>query len=135
MPAPLDLAVRALRHRDRSAADVDARLEQAGVGDEERRATLEALRRLGYLDDARFAAARARALAERGQGDRAIRADLERQGVGPDDCEAALALLEPEHARAELVVARRGAGPATARYLARKGFGEDAVEASVARDP
>jgi regulatory protein len=131
----LGLAVRALRHRDRAAADVGARLERAGVGEDDRRETLDALQRLGYVDDARFARSRARALAARGNGDRAIRFDLERQGVASDDAEAALAELEPERSRAEAIVARRGRGPATARYLARKGFGEDALEAAVAHDP
>jgi hypothetical protein len=41
--------------------------------------------------------------------------------------------------RAERVVAARGPGPRTARYLASKGFGEDAVEAALgagfANDP
>jgi len=131
----LGVAVRALQHRDRAAADVDARLERAGVGEDERRETLDALQRLGYVDDARFAASRAQALAARGHGDRAIRFDLQRQGVTSEDAEAAVAKLEPERARAEAIAARRGPGPATARYLARRGFGEDALEAAVAHDP
>jgi regulatory protein len=131
----LDLAVRALRHRDRAAADVDARLEQAGVDEDERRETLDALQRLGYVDDERFAAARARTLAARGQGDEAIRFDLRRQGVGEEEAEAALGTLEAERTRAETIVAARGRGPATARFLARRGFGPEAVEAAVAPDP
>jgi hypothetical protein len=43
---------------------------------------------------------------------------------------AALAGLEPEAARAERIVASRGRSPATARFLARKGFGEEAVESA-----
>ena len=35
---------------------------------------------------------------------------------------------EPERERAQRLIAARGAGPATARELARRGFGEDAVE-------
>jgi SOS response regulatory protein OraA/RecX len=132
---PLDVAVRALRHRDRAAADVDARLEQAGVGEEERRATIESLQRLGYVDDTRFAGTRARVLAGREQGDEAIRFDLERQGIGTDEVEQALASLTPERERAEAIVTVRGGGAATARYLARKGFGEDAVAVAVAREP
>lgn len=132
---PLDVAVRALRHRDRTSSDVDARLERAGVGEEERRATIESLQRLGYVDDARFAETRARALAGREQGDEAIRFDLERQGVGADEVEQAIAALTPERERAAAIVAARGGGPATARYLARKGFGEDALAVAVAREP
>jgi SOS response regulatory protein OraA/RecX len=33
-------------------------------------------------------------------------------------------------ARARVVVERRGAGPKTARYLAGKGFSEDAIESA-----
>jgi SOS response regulatory protein OraA/RecX len=132
---PLDVAVRALRHRDRASADVDARLERAGIGEEERRATIESLERLGYIDDARFAETRARALAGREQGDQAIRFDLERQGVGADELEQALASLTPEQERAEAIVAARGGGATTARYLARKGFGEDGIAVAVAQEP
>lgn len=131
----LSVAVRSLQHRDRAAADVEARLERAGVREDERRETLAALQRLGYVDDARFAASRAKALAARGHGDRAIRFDLQRQGVTSEDVEAAVAELEPERSRAEAIAARRGGGPATARYLAHRGFGEDALEAVVAHDP
>jgi regulatory protein len=132
---PLDIAVSALQHRDRASADVDARLERAGIGEEERRATIESLERLGYIDDTRFAETRARALAGREQGDQAIRFDLERQGVGADELEQALASLTPERERAEAIVAARGGGATTARYLARKGFGEDGIAVAVAQEP
>ena len=46
----------------------------------------------------------------------------------PELVEEAVAGLEPETARAERIVASRGRSPATARFLARKGFGEAAVE-------
>ena len=47
----------------------------------ERAAAVETLERLGYVDERRFAASRAAALAARGYGDEAIRFDLEREGV------------------------------------------------------
>ena len=46
--------------------------------------------------------------------------------------EAALEALEPERERAARIAARRGPGPKTARYLASRGFGEEAVEDVVA---
>ena len=99
-------------------------------------ATLE---RTGIVDDARYANTRAASLAERGYGDAAIEADLERRGVPPELRTEALGLLEPETARVAAVVRRRGPGPRTARYLAGKGFGEEALEAaaegSFASDP
>ena len=70
-----EVALRALRAADRSRAELEARLEGAGVEEAERRETLDSLERLGYLDDARTAALRAERLAERGYGDAYIRAD------------------------------------------------------------
>ena len=74
------------------------------------------------------------ALAERGAGNAFIRHDLMLAGVDDDALEHALATLEDEGMRAERIVARRGGGAKTARYLSRKGFSEDTVRAVVARD-
>ena len=82
--APLDLAIRALRFRDRSAAELEERLEQRGVGEAERAQALETLERIGYVDDERFARMRAEQLAERGSGDALIRDDLERRGLAAE---------------------------------------------------
>jgi regulatory protein len=128
---PLELAVRALQHRALSVRELDDRLAHAGVGDEDRAATLVTLGRLGYVDDARFASARADSLARRGYGDAAIRADLERRGIAGDEAEAALAALEPERERASALTARDGATARTARRLAAKGFSADAIEAAL----
>ena len=130
-PDPIDVAARALRHRDRSRAQVDARLARAGVGEEGREEALETLERVGYVDDARFAQARAAALAARGLGDLAIRHDLEQAGVGAERVAAAVAGLEPESERARAVVSRLGRTAKTAAQLARKGFSEDAIEAAI----
>jgi hypothetical protein len=51
------VAVSALARRERSRADLDARLARAGVRDVERRETVERAARAGLVDDARFAAA------------------------------------------------------------------------------
>ena len=52
---PIDLAAAALRHRDRSRTQIDERLARAGVEDDRRADALDALERIGYVDDARFA--------------------------------------------------------------------------------
>jgi regulatory protein len=130
----VDAALRALRARDRSTAELDQRLLARGAGAEERREALELLERVGYVDDERFARGRAATLAVRGSGDALIRDDLERRGLAGETIEGALAGLEPEHARAEQIVAKRGRSAKTARYLAARGFGEDAVAAAVAPD-
>jgi len=76
---------------------------------------------------------RAAGLADRGAGDALIRHDLALAGIDEDVIEHALAALDAEHARAERIVARRGADAKTARYLAGKGFSQDVVHAVVAR--
>jgi regulatory protein len=131
---PFETALRALRARDRTAAELGERLERAGVGEEERADVLDRLVRAGYVDDSRFAQHRAAELAGRGAGDAQIRDDLERRGIAAELVEEALAGLEPETERAARIVERRGAGPKTARYLAGRGFGEDALTALVAPD-
>ena len=139
-------AARALRPRDRSRRALEDRLTRAGVPALARNEALETLERVGLVDDARVAATRAQALAERGFGDAAIRYDLEREGLAGDLVEQALAELEPERERARELVARRrpgaeqpvqpgaehsgqpGAGARIARWLATKGFDPSSVE-------
>jgi SOS response regulatory protein OraA/RecX len=112
-PTPEDVALRALRAADRSRAELDARLQRKGFGDDERQEAIDELERLGYVDDARAAALRAERLAERGYGDAYIRADLERRGLPAED---ALAGVEPEPERVQRFADK---GPA---WLARRGF-------------
>lgn len=132
--APLDIAIRALRHRDRSVAELEERLARRGVEEGERAQALATLERLGYVDDARVARTRAEQLAARGSGDALIRHDLEGRGIDAGLVEVAMAALEPETARAARIAERRGRGVKTARYLASRGFGEDAVHAVVAQE-
>lgn len=131
---PIDVAARALRHRDRSRAQVSERLARAGVDSEQRADALELLERVGYVDDARFAANRATALAARGLGDEAIRHDLEASGVAAEALEAAFDALEPEVDRARSIAAASGRTARTAAQLARKGFSEDSIETAVGTD-
>src|SRR5215217_315927 len=133
-PDAVEQALRALRHRDRSTAELDARLAQRGIGESEREQALETLERIGYVDDERFARTRAEQLAARGSGDALIRHDLEGRGIEEEHVEAALAAVEPERARAARIVQRCGTGAKTACYLASRGFGTDALETLIARD-
>jgi SOS response regulatory protein OraA/RecX len=127
---PIDLATRALARGDRTRRELDERLEQAGVGREEREAALETLERIGYVDDARVGRSRAEALAARGQGDEAIRFDLERRGLSAEAVEEALAALTAEAERARELAGRLGRTAKTAAQLRRKGFSEDALGAA-----
>jgi regulatory protein len=133
-PDAVEQALRALRHRDRSAAELDVRLAQRGVNKSEREQALETLERIGYVDDERFARTRAEQLAARGSGDALIRHDLEGRGLEEEHVGAALAALEPERERAARILERRGPGAKTARYLASRGFSPDALETLVARE-
>jgi regulatory protein len=133
-PDAVETALRALRSHDRTAAELDARLAQRGVDEAARVEALETLERIGYVDDERVARTRAERLAERGSGDALIRDDLERRGIAAELVEAALAAIEPELERAARILERRGPGVKTARYLAAKGFGEDALQGVVAQE-
>jgi SOS response regulatory protein OraA/RecX len=130
----LAVAGASLSRRERSASALGDRLDKAGTPPAVRRRTLDVLERAGLVDDVRVAGARAAALAARGYGDEAIGADLERQGIAAELRTEALERLPPEHERLRPILERRGTGPATARYVARRGFGEDAVAAAAGAD-
>ena len=128
----LDAAGKALTHRDRSTAELEARLEQRGVRPSDRAAAVETMARLGYVDDERMATDRARNMASRGFGDEAIRFDLEGRGIDTELIAAAIEHLVPEAERARAIVARSDSDIKAARNLAAKGFSPETVEAAVA---
>src|SRR5262249_57970022 len=123
----------ALAGRDRSEAGVLEVLRRKGVPEGEAGEVVETLRRLGAVDDERFARAGAVSLADRGFGDAAIAFRLEREGVTPELAERAVAALEPETERALRLAARRGATAKPARWLASRGFSSDSVRAGIAK--
>jgi SOS response regulatory protein OraA/RecX len=128
----LEAGLGSLRHRDLTAHELEHKLTARGFGEEERQEAIATLQRTGLLDERRFAENRARALVSRGAGDAFIRFELERAGVAADLVEEVLDALEPERVRAAAVIARRGATPKTARYLAAKGFSPAAVAEAIA---
>jgi regulatory protein len=126
--AAIDVAMRTLAHRDAARAEIAGRLERRGVAPQTRVETLERLSSLGAIDDTRFAAGRARQLAEKGYGDAAIAHDLEQRGVDGAAARAAIAALGDETARADAIVDRDGRSPKTLARLARRGFSEAVVQ-------
>jgi SOS response regulatory protein OraA/RecX len=130
----LAAATRALTARDLTRQELLQRLERRGIEESVAHESVQTLSASGLVDDASLAASRASGLAGRGYGDEAIRHDLERRGVPADLAAAAVEALEPETDRARRIVAQRGAGPRTARYLAARGFVPDAVEDAVGPD-
>jgi SOS response regulatory protein OraA/RecX len=127
----LQIAGRALRHRDLSRRSLAERLERSAVPPAAAAESLAALESAGVVDDRRVAFLRALSLAERGYGDEAIRHRLLAEGLPEGLISDALAGLEPEPERARELIERRGKGPRTARYLTGRGFGEEAVEAGL----
>jgi regulatory protein len=122
-------AARSLAHRDLSERELSDRLARANVATEVRKEAVDRLVRAGAVDDERVARGRAELLARRGSGDLLVRHDLESRGIRAEHVEAALATLDPETVRAERIVTVRGQGIRTARYLARKGFSGETIEA------
>jgi SOS response regulatory protein OraA/RecX len=126
------VAARALTSRDLSVAALIERMRRAGAEGSDIEEVVARLKSSGYLDDGRVALERARRLAERGYGDAAIDARLELEGFEQEGRAGALAELEPEAARAVRVAARCD-GRRLAATLSRRGFGEDVIEAIIAR--
>ena len=134
MDEALAAASKLLASRERTRRGLIVELERRGFSAEVSESAVARLAEAGAVDDERAATSRARVLADRGAGDALIRADLESRGVEPGVIQAAIEEVEPERERAGALVARRGAGPATARYLARKGFGDDAIQVALPND-
>jgi len=100
------------RVRKRLSEDRDAVAAAAALID----ALVARYQRTGLVDDAAYAAGRARARLRRGQSLRAIRAGLAAKGVGAGDAEAALSALrdeggDPDLAAASAFARRRRLGP------------------------
>jgi regulatory protein len=123
-----ELALRALRHRDRSRRELDERLARAGIPADERAEALDHLAAAGLLSDRRFADERARTLARRNGSDTQIYGDLRRSGVPEDVVADALAELEPEAERAARIFHQRGGDERAFRYLAGKGFARESLD-------
>jgi SOS response regulatory protein OraA/RecX len=129
--AALGVALRALRYGDYSRSRLEARLASRGARPDTRDAALKALEQAGLVDDARVASNRAQTLAGRGFGDAAIRFSLEREGLGPEAVEEALAALEPELERARRLLGAGDGGAKALRRLAAKGFDSETLEEAV----
>ena len=87
---PLALALQLLSRRERSSAELTARLQQKGFSEAAVAYTVERCREFGYLDDQRFARERARALLRSGRaiGPKLL-ADLQARGISREAAQAA----------------------------------------------
>jgi len=121
-------ATRTLATSGRSRGELEQRLARAGHAGAARDEALATLDRAGLVDDARLAESRAEALARRGYGDAAIRADLRRRLIAPDVAAGAVASLEPELERLRRALEGERATPALLRRLAGRGFSRDTLD-------
>ena len=101
---PFAAALRLLTFRDRSKKELADRLLEKGHSQDAVAEVVSRCTELGYLDDERFAATRARTLVSSGRavGIRALQ-ELKRVGINSQDAEQALALAESEYQLAEIL--------------------------------
>ena len=123
----LSQATRALAANARSRGELEQRLARAGHVGAAREDALEALDRVGLVDDARLAESRAAALARRGYGDAAIRADLRRRRIRDELSAEAIAGLEPELTRIRRLLVGQDVTPSLLRRLAGRGFSRETL--------
>ncbi|MBI3620898.1 MAG: regulatory protein RecX [Nitrospirae bacterium] len=138
--SPRQLAYRLLARRAYSERELEARLRRRGVAAAEIAATLDGLKRLGYLDDAATAAQWARSWRTyKGWGPLRVRAELTRRGLDrrltdrvvadsfPDDETEAAAMQAAVRLAARPAFARAGRRRTLwlAAHLARRGFPPD----------
>jgi SOS response regulatory protein OraA/RecX len=128
----LAAAGRVLRRRDVSRRGLDERLARAGLTAAERERAVTAFVEVGAVDDRRLAERRAERLAERGWGDEAIRARLEREGIRAEDVAGAIARLPSEAERAARVVVEAGDARRAWLLLSRRGFDPETAADAVA---
>jgi regulatory protein len=135
-------ALRLLERRPRSEAELWARMVSWGVDEVTAAGVLERLGELGQVDDRRLAAFVAESRRANGYGHLRTASDLARLAVDDAAAESALSRLPADdQGDAEQVVRRKFGEPPyddrTARraagFLARRGFGPDAVAAAVGR--
>ena len=129
------VAGRALAQRDRSRAELIARLGSAAPAEIVAEVVAD-LERMGYVDDARLAASLAARRLEAGWGSLRIAADLQRLGVSAAEALAAAERGEREAATA-LLGSRHGRGRTpTQRFglLVRRGFLAETIEDVLASD-
>lgn len=131
-----------LSHRARSARELERRLARKDFPGDVASAAVEDLERMGLVDDAAFAESFVRDRVRlRPKGKRVLVQELRARGVDPDTAETAVgevmagedvSELELARAAADRWKARAGEDRQSARrrlygYLARRGFGSDAI--------
>lgn len=134
--APLDAVTKAvalLSARERSRAQLESALRARGYSECDVVTAVERMQALGYLDDARVAAVRARQGLAEGRSQRDVARRLTAQGLeeglalGAVEVAARAAGTDDETAARKLVAQRRVVGAKAARLLASRGFEEEVI--------
>ena len=102
-PDALQLGLRLISRRARTASELDLLLRRKQVPEAERKAVVARLRELGYMDDREVARARAQTLISKGNAPRLAARKLSRQGVTGEDARAAVDEAAGGAGEAELV--------------------------------
>lgn len=137
--AAMNRSLRLLGHRERSRAELAARLHEDGYPIEVAGAVLDRLAGFGYLDDGRFALDLIRSKHGAGWGRRRIEKVLSEKGVDPDISGPILdeyAPLEDEATRAAALIAHldlatRATQEKALRRLVSKGFSYEVVRSAI----
>ena len=139
-------ALSLLSYRARSSAELKRRLKRKGFDEDVAAATVERLDDLGVVDDAAFAESFVRDRVRlKPRGPRRLAGELRAKGVDEETARAAITEVMEREEATELDLARAAAArwkprpgeePARARarlqaFLARRGFGDDAVRTVV----
>jgi regulatory protein len=141
-----DAALSLLSYRARTSVELKRRLKRKGFDEEVAAAAVERLDRLGVVDDAAFAESFVRDRVRlRPHGVRRLGQELRAKGVDDDTARAAIEEVMEREGATDLHLARAAAARWTPRagedpdrarrrlqgFLARRGFGGDAVRAVV----
>lgn len=139
-----DAALRLLARREHSRWELTQKLEQRGFSSEDYAPVLDAMQHEGLLSDTRFAAALLRQRSGQGYGERRVQQELEHHRIAPEDQRQAWAEVESDTlpdwvTQAYAVLCRRHAPgepltlqqrAATQRFLLRRGFAPETVQAA-----
>lgn len=135
MPAPrrdpLDAALAFLRRRERSRAEISARLTQLAYDQTEIEGVIERLERYGYVDEKGMAQRIADRKRSQLFGEMAVEAELRAKSIEVDpapvgELPRASALLKKRFPDADSAMV-----PRAARHLASRGFSEDTILAAI----
>lgn len=134
-------ALRLLGARPMSRRELTDKLQEKGVTPEDAQEAADYLERLGYLNDAQYAASLARHYSQKGYGPARVRQELYRRGVPRELWEEALAELPEDTKALDSLIDRRLRGTQPDRkelrrltdMLLRRGFSWGQVKSALNR--